>query len=77
MASMLSTIDNQFDPFDEFDQWFAQDVLLGHNCCGLLDRFAFTSPALSDFQNSEEIEQAIDSIVANDMTGLYIKVTKD
>ena len=76
MASMLSTIDNMFDPFDEFDQWLAQDSVLGHNCCGLLARFSFTSPALSDSQNSDEIEQAIDSIIENDMTGLYIKVTK-
>lgn len=74
---MLTTIDNPFDPFEEFDQWYAKDILLGHNCCGLIDKFSFTSSALSDFENQLEIEQAIDSIVANDLTGLYVKVTKD
>ena len=34
--SMLTTFDNPFNPFTEFDRWWKEDLLLGHNCCGLL-----------------------------------------
>lgn len=28
---MLSTIDNPYSPFDEFDKWFKFDVVHGYN----------------------------------------------
>lgn len=77
MKQMLSTIDNPFDPFDEFNQWFRWDLLHGYNSCGLLDRFSYTSPALPDSENSEELKRAMNEIVANDLTGMRIIVTKE
>ena len=77
MSSMLSTVDNPFDPFNEFDKWFNWDCVHGYNSCGLLDRLSFTSPALPQNENDLEIERAIDEIVNNDMTGLWIKVTNN
>lgn len=62
---MLSTIDNEYDPFTEFDKWYVRDFQLGHNCCGLLGSRAFTSDSLSDNDNKRAIEQAIDEIVAD------------
>ena len=35
---MLSTIDNPFNPFDDFTSWFLYDVEKGHNSSSLLDR---------------------------------------
>ena len=73
----LTTIDNPYSPFDEFNDWFLFDVQKGYNSCSYLARIAKTSNALSDKQNDEEIERAIDEIVLNDIFGIYKKVCKN
>ena len=50
-AVMLTTKDNPFDPFTDFDSWFMYDSEKGYNTCGLIDRIARTSNALSDAEN--------------------------
>lgn len=67
----LTTIDNPYDPYDEFDQWFAFDTEKGYNSCGLLERIANTSDDLSPEDNRIEINEAIDQIVLRDPTGIY------
>ena len=74
---MLSTSDNPFDPFDQFDSWYNFDMDKGYSSCCYLSRVAFTSDSLSDAENNREIERAIDSIIANDPYGAYIKVVRD
>lgn len=74
--AFLTTVDNPYDPCDQFDQWFAYDVEKGYNSCGLLERIANTSDELSPEDNRIEINSAIDQIVLNDPTGTYIKVVK-
>ena len=76
MIAMLTTIDNPFDPFEEFDQWYAYDVSKGYNCCGYLAKIAKTSDALPDNLNHQEIERAIDEICELNINGLYKKVYK-
>ena len=44
----LTTNDNPFDPFDQFDSWFMFDVDNGYNSCAFLDRVALTTDSLSD-----------------------------
>lgn len=74
--AFITTIDNPYDPCDQFDQWFAFDVEKGYNSCGLLERIANTSEDLSEEDNRIEINNAIDEIVLNDPTGIYTKVVK-
>ena len=73
---MLTTIDNPFDPFEHFDEWFAYDVGKGYNTCGFLARMAKTSPQLTDEENNIEIEKAIDKIIKYDVFNIYRKVRK-
>lgn len=74
---MLSTIDNPFNPFSDFDQWLRFDSDKGYKSCELLAKVAKTSMGLPDELNSIEIERAIDTIVEVNPNGLYIKVLKD
>ena len=73
---MLTTIDNPYNPFDEFDKWFLYDVEKGYNSCGYLARIARTSEQFSDLENDEEIERAIDEIIQYDFRNIYVKVKK-
>lgn len=74
--AMLTTKDNPYDPFIDFDAWFIYDTEMGYNSCGFLDRIANTSDSLTDQENQAEIERAIDEIVKFDPTNNFIKVTK-
>lgn len=73
----LTTRDNPYDPFEQFDSWFAFDISHGYNSCGLLARIAKTSDQLSDRENEQEIEEAIDWILKNDLTLNYKKVVME
>lgn len=74
---MLTTIDNPYDPFTEFDQWFLFDTQKGYDTCNYLARIAKTSNELPENLNEIEIEQAMDEIVELNVLGLYKKVYKE
>lgn len=74
---MLSTIDNPFNPFSEFDKWLDYDLEKGYYSCGYLARIARTSDSMSETENDEEIERAIDEIVMYNPLGIYVKVTEN
>lgn len=70
----LTTFDNPYDPFTQFDSWFLFDVEKGYNSCSYLARIAMTSEQLTDEENNSEIERAIDEIIKNDFLNIYKKV---
>ena len=71
----LTTIDNPFNPFTQFDEWYQFDESNNYCSSGLLARIAKTSDDLSEADNNNEIENAMNWIVANDPQGIYRKVT--
>ena len=72
----LTTFDNPYDPFKQFNSWFLFDVEKGYNSCGYLARIARTTDQMSDTENEEEIERAIDEIIQYDFMNIYKKVRK-
>ena len=76
MASkcMLTTFDNPYNPFDEFTSWFMFDEEKGYHSCAYGGRIAKTSEQLSDEENAQEIERAIDEIIKYDFQNIYKKV---
>ena len=73
----LTTFDNPYNPFEQFSDWFLFDVEKGYNSCAYLARIAFTSDSLSDAENEQEIERAIDEIIRYDFMNIYKKVVRD
>lgn len=73
----LSTHDNPYNPFIDFSSWFNFDFQKGYNCCSMLSRISQTAEMLSDKENFEEIEMAIDKIIKEDFLDIYIKVVDE
>ena len=74
---MLTTFDNPFNPFTQFDEWFSWDRRAGYNTLGLLDRITILSSELSEADQSLAIQQGIDEIVKENVSGMHRKVSKE
>ena len=75
--SMLTTVDNPFDPFEQFSSWFLFDVEKGYNSCGKLARIANVSESMSETEFNNEIDSAIDKLIKVDFLDIYKKITKE
>ena len=73
MVEMLTTKDNPYSPFEEFDKWFEFDTANGYNCASYVDRVACFSDSLSDYENDLEQNRAVESILAHDPNPIYTK----
>lgn len=72
----ITTFDNPYDPFDEFDDWYRFDMDRGYNSCGVLARFLYTSDQFTDEENAYETERAIDYIISHDPLNRFKKVKR-
>ena len=73
---MLTTFDNPYDPFEEFDKWFLFDVEKGYNSCSYLARVANIQDDFSDSEVNAETERAIDKIIKHDFLNIRKKVKR-
>lgn len=73
----LSTFDNPFDLFKDFDSWLSFDKDHHYDSSERLMRTARVSDDMSDVEENKEIERAIDTIIKNDFLNIYIKVSQD
>jgi len=73
---MLTTMDNPYSPFTQFDQWFAFDTLHNYNSLGILARVYRGSDELSDADRIEANNAAIDEVIEHNVLGLWTKVLK-
>ena len=71
---MLTTTDNPYDPFTQYEAWYRFDEDNGYHSCAFLARIARTSDQLSEQENMEEIERAINDIIKYDPLVIYEKV---
>lgn len=72
--AMLTTVDNPYDPYTQWDDWFAFDFRHGHNTPGLLARLINDSDELSEGDRAWQRDQVIDEIVERNETGKYRRV---
>lgn len=74
MSSMLTTVDNPYDPRLDYPSWYAWDVAQGYNTCSYLARITKLSTELPSIVQDAEIEAAMDEIVKIHENGLYKKL---
>ncbi len=72
--TMITTLDNPYNPFTQFDEWYAFDESKGYHTCSYLARIAKTSNELSEKENLIEQEKAIDEIMSLNLRGIYKRV---
>ena len=74
---MLSTLDNPYNPFEQFDEWFLFDNEKGYNSCSRLARIAHFTDDMSEQEINDETERAIDEIIKYDFMNVFKKVTRN
>lgn len=77
IATWVTTEDNPYDYFDDFDRWYQYDESHGYKTCEYIMRLANTSSELSSAINAAEIERCVDEIVELNLLGNYKKISKE
>ena len=71
---MLSTLDNPFDPFDEFAKWYMFDCEKGHQTSSRIARLAQLDSEMSTKEIEAEQIRVMEFIYKHDLEGKYVKV---
>jgi hypothetical protein len=74
--SMITTFDNPYSPFSNFEAWYAFDEAKGYGTLSTLAALVVTSEDLSDADQELAIDYAIDGMLEYDYLGIYQKVFK-
>jgi hypothetical protein len=74
---MLTTVDNPFNPFTEFEEWLDYDTRMGYGTASFLDRVVKMSNEISTPDQALAIQHAIDEIVKENVSGMWRKVSRD
>lgn len=72
----LTTIDNPFDPFTEFDEWIMYDKDKGYDSSEYLARIADLDEGMDENEKNQRINDAIDLIIERDPLKIYKKIEK-
>lgn len=69
---ILSTSDNPYNPFGQWDEWYAYDEDHGYHTSSYVARLAFFGESLSDDENQIAVNEAIRKIYSVNPKGLYV-----
>ena len=70
---LLSTSDNRYSPFTEFQAWYFEDLRLGYDTTGLLARMI----ANADEFNDNAAQDAMRDIVELNLSGKHVVVVRE
>ena len=73
---LLTTIDNPYNPFDDFSNWYAFDMEKGHNTCDLIGRLAQLRDDMTQREEEEEYARVAEFILYHDPHDKYKKIFK-
>ena len=67
----ITTIDNPFNPFEDFASWYDFDMEKGYCSCERVARLANITDDMTDIEEEAEIERASRRIVEIDPLDIY------
>ena len=73
----LTTVDNPFNPFTHFEEWYVFDTQKGYNTCSYLARIVETNPLMSEIETAQEERRGMLEIAEININGLYRVVTPE
>ena len=73
----LTTIDNPFNPFDDYSSWLSYDKEHHYDSAERLMRIAQIADEMSMVEIENELERAIDEIIKFDPLHVYQKVERE
>ena len=76
-CSLPTTIDNPYDPFDQFDDWLKYDMERGYGTSEMLARLAPISNDYTESENQKAINEAVEVMCNSKLFDKWVKVTKE
>ena len=73
----VTTIDNPFNPFEDFNSWFMFDIEKGYYTSSKLARLTNLEDNMTEKEENEEVERAVDELIEIDPLDIYIKLTRE
>lgn len=74
---MLTTKDNPYSPFDQFELWLQFDIEMGYQTCERLGKVIQLEEGMSDKEKEEAMDHAIDEIIKYDDLSIYCRATEN
>ena len=71
---MLSTSDNPYNPWTDYDRWHDWDISHGYDTAGYIAALSNTLSSMDDEDNEVVYNEAVLNIVEQNITGTYIIV---
>ncbi len=71
---MLTTVDNPFNPITQFKEWYNFDTAHGYDSLQLLARMTYLSDSLSEETKTSIIEETIEEIVTENLSGMHTSI---
>lgn len=72
----ITTIDNPYDPFDDFEHWLLFDKEKGYNTSDKLGRLTNLKNDMSSVEENIEVEKGIDKLIEIDPLSIYEKIIR-
>lgn len=70
----ITTFDNPFNPFKDYDSWLMFDIEKGYNTNSKLARLINIQYDMSEVEQEQIIEKAIDRLIEIDPLDVYKKI---
>jgi hypothetical protein len=74
---MVTTMDNEWNPFTHWREWWDTDHARGHNTCEKLDDYCKTTIMQDDKYIDEDIDFGVELFLENNVTGLWYKLYRE
>ena len=74
-SRLLTTVDNPYNPFTHWVEWYAFDTSMGYHTCGLLDRVTEPTEGLGSEYEVQAIRKAVVCIIKENVSGVHTTIS--